>query len=160
MAKRRCKGKTKAGKRCKAWALHDGDRCLAHSDEKTQDSVGFGGSQPDAGRPAKPRVVDVLRERVEAEVEKIVAPYFEALEHAVLHATYEGEVVVSEHADLGARINAAEKLLDRVYGKPRQTIEHAGAQDGAAVPVELNLDQKTREAIAGALRRRPAAGSE
>ena len=97
-----------------------------------------------------------MREKVEAEIDKVIAPYFDAVENAMMHATYEGDVIVSPHPDLGARINAAEKLLDRVYGKPRQTIEHAGPLDGSAIPVEFKLDDQAREAIAGALRSRPA----
>jgi hypothetical protein len=159
MAKRRCKGKTKAGKRCRAYPLHDSQYCLAH-DELSRASVGFGGPEAGrlGGRPKSPRVVDVLRERVEARIEEVIAPYFEALTRAVLHATYEGDVIVSDAPDLGARMAAAEKLLDRVYGKPRQTIEHAGPQDGAPIAVEFTMDDKAREAIAGALRGRPAEG--
>ena len=159
MAKRRCAGTTKTGKPCRAAPLSDSDYCLAHADELTRAETGFGGAENGAkgGAAGKhPRVVDVLRERVEAEIEKVIKPYFDALEHAMLHASYEGDVIVSDHPDLGARINAAEKLLDRVYGKPRQTIEHAGPQDGSAIPVEFKLNDQAREAIAGALRSRPA----
>lgn len=159
MAKRRCQGKTKAGKRCRAFPLHGSKLCLAHSDAETRSSVQFVGGQPGSGRPPKPRVVDVLRERVEAEVELIVAPYFQALSEAVLTATYEGEVIASELPDLAGRIQAAEKLLDRVYGKPRQTIEHAGPESGPPVAVEFALDDRTREVISNALRQRPATRS-
>ena len=40
----------------------------------------------------------------------------------------------SDVEDLGAQITAAEHLLSRVYGKPRQQLEHAGAEGG---PIEL-----------------------
>jgi hypothetical protein len=160
--KRRCKGKTKRGTRCKAWALQGTDRCSAHPPANDPLSPAFGSPEQASaagklgGRPRNPRVVDVLRDKIEAEIETVIAPYFDALKGAMLHATYEGDVIVSEHPDLGARINAAEKLLDRTYGKPRQTIEHAGPQEGAPIAVEFSLDADVRKAISGALRQRPA----
>jgi hypothetical protein len=158
MAKRQCQGKTKAGKPCKAAPLSGSDYCLAHADEETRESAGFGGSQPGAGRPRVPRATELMREWVEENAEKILKPYADAIEHAVLTATFEGVVLPSDVADLGARIAAAERLLDRVLGKPAQRVEHAGPQ-GDAVAVDLQLDGATREAIAGALRGRPATRS-
>jgi hypothetical protein len=115
------------------------------------------GQGPRPGRPPKPRVVDVMRERVEAEIEKIIAPYFEAIEEAVVCATYEGEVIPSTVKDLGARIQAAERLLDRVYGKPKQLTEIAGDPEH---PVHLTHeldDPDVRKALHGLVRRVGAA---
>lgn len=162
MAKpRRCNGKTRSGNACKAPPLKGKRYCSAH--DPVSPAFARFGSRAQAreagllgGRPPTPRVVDVLRARVEAEVEAIIAPYFDAIKHSVLHSQFEGKVILSEHPDLAGRIAAAERLLDRVYGKPRQTIEHAGPQDGGGIPVEFRLDARAREAIAGALRKRPA----
>ena len=155
MAKRRCKAKTKAGNRCKNGAMGNGF-CIAHASRKVKVSQGFGGPQKDSGRPRKPRVVDVLLERVEEKVEAIIAPYMDAVEGACLFTNYEGEVHVSIHPDLGARIAAAEKLLDRVYGKPKQRTELTG---GDGDPVQMEVigaailgDKKTRKRLADARR--------
>lgn len=67
-----------------------------------------------------------MRSRIEADIEKVLAPYFETIEHAMLFTNHQGEVIVSEHPDLGARMAAAERLLDRVYGKSTTPIEHTG----------------------------------
>ncbi len=99
----------------------------------------FVGGQPGSGRPRQPRVIEVMRERIEQDIDRILRPYFDALEEAVLHATFEGSVIVSDVPDLGARIAAAEKLLDRVYGKPRQAMEHSGPDRGG-VPIELSAE--------------------
>lgn len=56
---------------------------------------------------------------------------------AKLYSTNFGTVVVSPHDDLGAMMTAAERLLDRVYGKPRQAVEHTGADGG---PMEVSSD--------------------
>lgn len=151
--KRRCTGKTKKGARCRANPLHGRKTCIAHSDKETQNSVGFGGPQEGSGRPRAPRVIEEMRRRVEEEVDDILAPYFDALRGAVLHAAYEGEVFVSDHPDVAARIAAAEKLLDRVYGRPRQVTEVTG-EDGGPIQLEGELaDPTVREALFDAARR-------
>lgn len=134
--KRHCKGRTRAGKPCKAWPLHGSDRCLAHSDGKTRESTGFGDTQGRAGRPAVPRITELRRRQVEAEAEAILEPYLRAIKGAVLHATYQGEITLTDIPDLGARIDAAEKLLDRIEGRPRQLTELSGPEGS---PVEVNL---------------------
>lgn len=136
--KRRCRGTTKKGKPCRAAALKGTDRCIAHSDKAVQVEMGFGGPENGAKGGAatrRPRVIERMRERVEEDIEKIIAPYFDAIENAIVTATHEGQVIPSEVADLGARIKAAEALLDRVYGKPRQVTEVSGP-DGGAVPIQ------------------------
>lgn len=154
--KRKCHGENLQGKPCganplKAGTVIDGTKakgkhCRAH-DPDLPETARIQGAQPGAGRPKNPRVVDVMRDRVERKIEQVLGPYFDALEGAVVHATFEGEVIPSAHPDLGARIAAAEKLLDRVYGKPGQAIELTGKDGG---PVEINEhafdDPKVRKA--------------
>lgn len=158
MAKRTCKGTTKKGTPCKARPLHDGDFCLAHADEETRESAGFGGAQEGAGRPARPRVVDVIRERIEADVEKVISVLEEALE-----ATRPVVVGSGEHAevemvtDYVVRIHAARELLDRAYGKPKQQTEVTGA-DGGPVQTTTDVDIADPESrrLLGELLRRAA----
>jgi hypothetical protein len=65
------------------------------------------------------------RAKVEEDFEKWVKPFEDALE-AVQTASYQGEVHASNVAHLEARVAAAEKVLDRVYGRPNQTVQHSG----------------------------------
>jgi hypothetical protein len=104
----RCTATSRAGKPCGAVPLKGTDRCLAHSDEKTRESVGFGGRQEGAGRPRHRRPSEALRERVEGDVERWLAPFEAAL----------GAVTVTGAPDHRLRIMAAERVLDRVYGRP------------------------------------------
>lgn len=60
---------------------------------------------------------------VERELEVWLAPYREAVTSAVLSATYEGQVIASDVPDVGARISAVEKVLNRVYGMPKQAVD-------------------------------------
>jgi hypothetical protein len=156
MAKRACKGKTKAGKACRAAPLRDGDYCSAH-DPISPDSTRFGSPEQAAaaarfaGRPRTPRPTDLMREIVEDEVVAVLAPFFRAI--GIDIEVVDGELVKQpctrpsryvwagpddpavHMEDLGAQIAAAEKLLDRVYGKPRQALEHTGAGGG---PIEVS----------------------
>ena len=141
MAKRQCKGKTKKGTPCKAAPLKDSDFCLAHADEETRESTGFGGSQPGAGRPRQPRAIEVIRERIEQDIEQVVGPLFEALEAERGVVVGAGENATLEMvADWSVRLSAIRELLDRGYGKPRQTIAHTGVEDGPPIGVELSSD--------------------
>jgi hypothetical protein len=98
--------------------MTDSDVCLAHADEKQRVSTGFG---VNGGRPRKLRAIDVLRERVEAEIDKWLKPLEDGL-------TAERAIVVGDgsHArlefapDMPVRLKAAQMALDRVYGRPAQ----------------------------------------
>ena len=81
---------------------------------------------------------------------------------AKLSATFEGDVVVSEHDDLAAMMNAAERMLDRVHGKPKQQTEITGA-DGGPVQTEQAIDWSKlsvdeRKAMADLWRKAQGAG--
>jgi hypothetical protein len=87
----------------------------------------------------KPRLGDVLRERVEAEAEAIIGAYV-----AALH---------DEEADHETRMRAADRLLDRVYGRPRQGVELSGP-DGVSLtaPGRLVVEDARVRAAVGELR--------
>lgn len=134
--KRQCCGTTKKGELCKAAPLRDSDFCLAHSDAKTRESVGFVADNGKAGRPKKPRVVDVLRERIEEEADH----WFDLLKDAsvamkVVGVVGEGEMAEPiEVEDHNIRLKALSIALDRGYGRPRQEITGA---DGAPLQLEV-----------------------
>lgn len=151
MADRKCRAKTKKGKRCQAPPLKGKDFCLAHSPAETRESAGFIADNGKGGRPPTPKLIDIFRERLEAAVDQVMAPYFQALgitgwnedgtpivdESAgamEIGRSNTGDVRLTDIADLGARMHAAERIIDRVHGRPRQTQEITGPQGG---PVEL-----------------------
>ena len=177
-AKRRCKGTNKAGGPCKAPPLADTDTCISHSPREVQESAGFGGSQPGAGHPRRPRPSEIAQQRVEAAIDQVLDPYFRALGIVgwedngtpildtsagamEVGRSNTGSVFLTSIADLGARIAAAEKLQDRVYGKPKQATELTG-RDGGAIAHTVApdyADPKVREA-ADVLLGRPADSEE
>lgn len=155
MATRRCNGKTKKGNACKAAPLTDGDFCLAHSDADTRASVGF---TPEAGhlggRPRLPRPHEVLRDAIEAEIDEWLAPLKDALKADRGVVVGAGEYASVEYVpDHQARLRAHEMAFDRVYGRPRQQLEHTG-HNGAPIKTEGTLDvasPKVREHLSAAL---------
>jgi len=176
-ASRTCAGTSKkTGKPCRARPLRDGDYCIAH-DEDARASTGFGGPQPGSGRPRNPRPSEVARRLIEENVLALQRPYWRALGYDVeigpdgprlveleqggakLHASFEGWIGVSDHDDLAAQIQAAEKLQDRVYGRPKQATEVSGPDGGPINTVDVS-DPETRDLIGELLRRRPAARDE
>jgi hypothetical protein len=159
MARRRCKSKTKAGKRCRAAPLKGGETCSAHDrmrpDEDRFGSPIFSARAGASAKPRKPRPNDEVLRLATEHARAIVAPLFRTLgldlhddgsvtrcPRAMIVAKHEGEVFASEVEDLGAQMAAAREILDRVHGKPRQALELAGAEDGPiAVDVGLDLNR-------------------
>lgn len=122
-----------------------------------------------------PRPTDVARQVIEDNVAVILNPHFRALGYelvtghrgerpvlrrvegggAKLHGQNFGEVIVSAHDDLAAMIAAAEKLLDRVYGRPAQAVALSGP-DGEALGAGLVMDPNLAEAARDLLHRAAA----
>lgn len=168
MPKRQCKGKNKRGEPCEANPLKGRDTCLAHADEETRKSLQFVGGQPGSGRPKLPTPTEVARKLIEENIAIILRPHFRTLGYDVetgeqgvvlvplegggaklYGESREGVVRASDYEDLGAQIAAADKLLDRIYGKARQSTELVGAQGGPVEIVPVKRDKATE--VAGLL---------
>jgi hypothetical protein len=148
---RRCTATNKHGNPCRSWALKDQRFCLAHADQQTKASRGFGGVQEGGGRPPKPRVVDVLRERIEADIDKWFAVLTEARDAERAVVVGNGPQAYLEMVpDAGTRLAAFREAFDRVYGKAKQTTELTGA-DGGPLEVAAPLDARERAVKAAAL---------
>ena len=115
---RRCHATNTRGDPCRAAPLRDSQWCSAH-DPQLPAAIRFG-SREQAAEAATgvqrrtPSVTEQMRERVERESAAILAVYFEALD-------------AGETAEL--RMRAAERLLDRCFGRPRQAMELAAAAE-------------------------------
>lgn len=86
--------------------------------------------------------MDLARQLVEQHAATILRPHFKALgllladdgtvtplPTGAIHV-HQGEATNVE--DLGAQIAAARELMDRVYGRPKQALEHTG-RDGEPI---------------------------
>lgn len=179
MSTRRCTATTKAGQPCRASPLRGRNVCLAHSDADTRRSVQFLGGGPGSGRPRNPRPSEVARDLIERNVLALQRPYWRTLGYDVrigpdgpmlveledggakMSATFEGDVRVSDYDDLAAQMAAAEKLQDRVYGRPTQATEISGPDGG---PLEMDSVDTSRPEVVRSLHAflalRPAGGAE
>lgn len=135
MSARRCQSTNRAGDPCRAAPLTGSRWCSAHDPQRPA-PIRFG--SPEQATEAAtgverrtPSVTDKMRERVEAESEKVLAPYFAALDA--------GE-------DVEQRMRAAERLLDRSFGRPRQATEPAAEREQ-----ETQLAEQTVATLAGVL---------
>lgn len=97
---------------------------MGHLDRTTRESLGFGGPQPGSGRPRKLRAIDVLKERMEQDIDRVLAPLFEALRAEKSVVVGQGPTAhVETVPDIPTRIAAARELLDRGYGRPKQVVD-------------------------------------
>ncbi len=135
-ARRRCKGENAQGEDCGAAPLKGSDFCLAHSDQETRASTGFGGPQEGSGRPRNPRAVDILRERLEQQADAVLNVLWDGLEadtHTVVGSGESAELeILPDHR---VRLLAAKEILDRAYGRPKQATEVSGV-GGDAIKVQ------------------------
>ncbi len=145
-----------------------GDYCRAH-DPDVPESVRFGTSAQareasliGGGRPPMPKPTDIARQLIERHVYMVLRPHFRTIGldlhddgsttrldrgAIVTGESKDGEVIASDIEDLGAQIAAAEKLLDRVYGRPKQTQEVTGADGGPLEMVPVAIDRGDAVAV-------------
>jgi hypothetical protein len=135
MSKRACRGTAKkTGEPCGAPPLKpgtiiegitvSGDWCRKH-DPLLPVSARLERFQVGGGRPRNPRAVDVLKERIEANVDAVLDPLWDALQadRGLALNVKGGGMVIGYSPDHPTRIVAARELLDRGYGRPTQTTE-------------------------------------
>lgn len=125
----KCTHKTKANKRCPNAPLTGKDYCIGHAPREVKDSLGFAGSQPGSGRPRKPHAIEILKERIERDIDAVLNPLWAALKATKSVVISEGGNTSTAHQytvevpDYPTRIAAARELLDRGYGKSKSISE-------------------------------------
>lgn len=176
-----CSGFTKDDRPCGMFPMRkpastDGKRyCVTHhpdvSDEEKLRHRQLGGAAF-ASRYPKPH--ELLRRIVEARPDAFIRPHLEALglevefspgdngtvdievhevgDGAVLFGvSKDGDVVISGHKDLEAQQRAAERLFDRVYGKPKQADKVHGSHEDPDPPTIIPYDEQRQAEVAGIL---------
>lgn len=168
----------KTGKRCRAakTTLKDVNTgqfvryrvCLGHliASVRPEKIMARHGFDPRAGaklggRPRKPTAIELLRQKVEEEfgLDAVLQPYFDALVGAVKPVVVGNgaHAHVVDYEDLGAKMAASDKILDRVYGKPKQQTEITGS-GGGPVAVEVPDDTERQLEVARMLAESGALG--
>jgi hypothetical protein len=162
-----CSATTRKGQPCKAPPLKGTDYCMAHAPANVRESAGFVPDNGKAGRPRLPRPTETARRLIESNQAAILRPHFRALGYEVIEgddglrlepiegggaklhgiSQKDGRIIVSEHDDLGAHMNASDKLQDRVYGRPRQAVEVTGEDGGPVLTSGIDLSGLTAEEL-------------
>lgn len=154
-----------------------GGYCIMH-DPALPDpkELGVGGAQKGTGPKPKPRADEVMRAVLASAPLAFLRPYMDALGVEVDPTTLEvrqlpghglklfgtskeGDVFVSEYEDIGGQMKAAEMILDRVLGRPKQATELTGA-DGGNVVVEVPWSAERASKVAEVLRNAGAIPNE
>lgn len=156
--KRRCKATTRAGEPCRSTSLWDNGLCFGHQPAEVKAKHGFSPENGKrGGRPRKPTLIEVWREQVEKDYEKVLAVFREGLEAERALVVGNGPTAHLETApDIPTRIKAAESYVDRVYGKPTQTTELSGPggkpieHDVVELPKEEDFHRQVAEILAEA----------
>lgn len=137
-------------------AVAVGGYCVQH-DETLPEQARLGGRTPGAGRPRNVKPVEAIQQLVQSDVLAFFKPHLSAVGlegfvdddgqlavrpreggGAKLYGTSkDGDVYVSTHEDLEAMQRAAERLLDRGFGKPVQT--NLLGQSGDHGPIEVDV---------------------
>jgi len=98
--------------------------------------------------------VEMVPDEIDPELVHPVAIQDPTSNGAVLYGvSKDGDVVISQHKDIEAQQKAVERLMDRVYGKPKQTNIIAGpsaSADPQLVPFDAERQAEIRDILASA----------
>ena len=128
--------------------------CIPHMTTEQRQKLGIrwagdpGANIPKRGANKKFTAADILRERFEAEADRYLKPLEDALE--AMRAVVVGNGAharIEDVEDFNVRLRAVEMMLDRIYGRPRQTTELSGP-GGDAVQVEVPKDEERAQQVA------------
>lgn len=113
-----------------------------------------------AGRKKKKTALDLVRERIEGEAERYLQPLEDALIALKAVVVGNGASAHIEYTeDLALRVDTAFKILDRVYGKPKQTTELSGV-GGDAIEIIVPSDDERKQSVAAILASTGALGMQ
>lgn len=157
---------TKTGDRCRApkalLTTVEGDvkryvYCIGHltkavGREKMADLFGFkfGSETGSPGRPRRPSAVELLRHKIEEEygIDGILEPLFNGLTAKKALVVGNGpSAYVDLVPDSELNMRATDRILDRVYGRPRQAMELTGNAGGPVV-VDIPTDEERKAHVA------------
>lgn len=162
-----CVGHTTSGNPCESRHVIGSDYCAWHMAAAERELLGvrYPGELSGRARSSVVKAPEMLRQVMETNVDLILRPYFEALGIKLIGYDEEtctplveevvggglklygeskdGDIVMTPYPDLGGMVTVAEKLMDRVYGKPKQstTIE------GGINPIKVQPIKSQERAI-------------
>lgn len=123
--------------------------CTMHASAPIKKALGIHHSQyKGQGRKKNKTALDLVRERIEGEAERYLQPLEDALTALKAVVVGNGASAHLEYTeDLALRVDTAFKILDRVYGRPKQITELSGT-DGDAIEVRVPNDDERKQSVA------------
>lgn len=127
--------------------------CVMHASELIRRELGVAmgspiGGIPGSGRKPKPTAMSILRERFEAEADRYLKPYEDALSALKANVVGNGGSAHLEFTpDVALQLKAANDILDRIYGRPKQVTELSGFE-GGPVEVQVPNDEERAKGLA------------
>ncbi len=132
--------------------------CVMHAPLAIRKELGVV-NPPGKGRKKHPHPLDILRERFEAEADRYLQTFEEALTAVKPVVVGNGASAHIEYAeDFALQLKALNDVLDRIYGRPKQVTELSG-RDGAPMAVEVPTDDQRKRELAAILANAGALGS-
>lgn len=133
--------------------------CVMHSSDPIKKALGIHKSQHHGqGRKKKKTALDIVRERIEGEADRYLQPLEDALIALKAVVVGNGASAHIEYTDdLALRVDTAFKILDRVYGRPKQITEVSGT-DGDAIEIRVPNDEARKQSVAAILAQTGALG--
>src|SRR5262245_57528159 len=124
--RRMCGEPTRSGEVCLSTILGPDERCSVHGGRVDAAAIGARGGlvSGEKRREQAKTVRDLLRDKVEAEMDAIWSGYEEALDATTTYVTKDGELRTVP--DYRTRLAAREALLTQAYGRPAVSIETTG----------------------------------
>jgi hypothetical protein len=116
---KRCFATKRSGEPCNAIGVLDSGYCFHHDPDRRAEAHAARVKGGEATR--KPKATETLREMVEADIEAWLKPY----------------VVARESGDPALAMKASDTVLDRVYGRAKQSSEISGPDGGPLTIEEL-----------------------
>lgn len=130
------------------------ETCIMHASpaiRKHLDLITPPTGRANTGRKKTPTPHSILKARFEADADRYLKPLEDALTAMKAVVVGNGASAHIEFTeDLALRISAVEKMLDRIYGRPKQQLEHTGS-DGHAIEVNVPSDDKRVQDVAAVL---------
>lgn len=126
--------------------------CVMHAPEAIKKELGVHyTSARNQGRKKKKTALDLVRERIEEEAERYLQPLEDAMVALKAVVVGNGSSAHLEYTeDLALRVDTAFKILDRVYGRPKQITELSGI-NGDAMEIKVPNDEERKLALAQVL---------
>lgn len=126
-----------------------------HAAKPIREELGLG-INANKGRKKKQTALDIMRARVEAEADRYLQPFEDAITALKAVVVGNGGSAHIEYTpDIALQLKAANDILDRIHGRPKTTTE-VTVNDNDAAAAKVPSDEERKKAMAAILQQQGA----